>query len=60
MNKTNKSPFHGGEQKIQERLGVRDKMERFGRQVIRDFLPEQHRDYYAQLPYVFVGHADQD
>ena len=53
------SPFHRGEQKIQERLGVREKMERFARQVVRDFLPEQHQEFYAQLPFVFVGHADQ-
>ncbi len=58
MNNTNESPFHRGEQKIQQRLGVRGKMERFGRQVIRDHMPEQHRDFYAQLPFVFVGHTD--
>ncbi|MCK5478362.1 MAG: pyridoxamine 5'-phosphate oxidase family protein [Methylococcales bacterium] len=58
MSKVIESPFHQGEQKIQQRLGVRDKMERFGRQVIRDFMPDQHRDFYAQLSFVFVAHAD--
>ena len=52
------SPFHSGEQKIQARMGVREKMERFGRKVIRDFMPDQHREFYNQLPFVFVGHAD--
>jgi len=52
------SPFHRGEQQLQSRFGVRDKMERFGRQVIRDYMPDQHRDFYNQLPFVFVGHAD--
>ncbi|OUR72143.1 FAD-binding oxidoreductase [Methylophaga sp. 41_12_T18] len=52
------SPFHRGEQQLQSRSGVRDKMERFGRQVIRDYMPDQHRDFYNQLPFVFVGHAD--
>ncbi|GAA3935618.1 pyridoxamine 5'-phosphate oxidase family protein [Litoribacillus peritrichatus] len=52
------SPFHRGEQTFQAMTGVRDKMERFGRQVIRDFMPDQHREFYQQLPYVFVGHAD--
>lgn len=52
------SPFHAGEQLIQQRLGVRDKMERFGHQVIRDHMPEQHREFYAQLAFVFVGHYD--
>lgn len=56
----NPSPFHPGEKTIQERLGVSEKMERFGRQVIRDYLPDQHRDFYQQLPYVFVGHADKE
>lgn len=52
------SPFHIGEQRVQHVLGVRDRMERFGRRVIRDYMPEQHREFYAQLPYVFLGHAD--
>lgn len=25
---------------------------------IRDFMPEQHRDFFAQLPYLFVGTVD--
>lgn len=53
------SPFHQGEQKIQERLGVREKTERFGRRVIRDYMPDQHREFFQYLPYVFVGHVDQ-
>lgn len=52
------SPFHRGEQAIQTRLGVRDNIERFGRKVIRDHMPVQHRDFFNQLPYVFIGHAD--
>lgn len=58
MSKVIESPFHRGEQKIQQRMGVRDKMERFGRQVIRDHMPEQHREFYSQLPFIFVGHTD--
>lgn len=53
------SPFHQGEQDIQTKMGVRDKMEKFGRKVIRDHMPEQHRAFYQQLPFVFVAHADQ-
>ncbi|MDQ7090167.1 MAG: pyridoxamine 5'-phosphate oxidase family protein [Methylococcales bacterium] len=34
-------------------------MERFGRQVIRDFMPEQHREFFSQLPFVFVAHDDE-
>ena len=29
-----------------------------GRQVIRDFMPEQHRDFYRQLPFLLLGTVD--
>jgi ferredoxin-NADP reductase/predicted pyridoxine 5'-phosphate oxidase superfamily flavin-nucleotide-binding protein len=54
------SPFHRGEQAIQSRLGVRDRMERFGSRVIRDHMPAQHQEFYGQLPFIFAGHADKD
>jgi ferredoxin-NADP reductase/predicted pyridoxine 5'-phosphate oxidase superfamily flavin-nucleotide-binding protein len=54
------SPFHRGEQAIQQRLGVRERMETFGRRVIRDYMPAQHRDFYQQLSYLFVGHVDEE
>ena len=54
------SPFHRGEQTIQEKLGVREQMERFGSRVIRDHMPQQHRDFYQQLPFIFGGHGDKD
>ncbi|OUR63808.1 FAD-binding oxidoreductase [Methylophaga sp. 42_25_T18] len=60
MNTAQQSPFHEGEQLLQTRFGVREKMERFGRQVIREYMPDQHRDFYGQLPFIFVGHADKD
>lgn len=53
------SPFHAGEQAIQERLGLRDNAERLGRKVIRPFLPEQHREFYASLPFLVVGSVDE-
>ncbi|MEP1740506.1 MAG: FAD-binding oxidoreductase [Kangiellaceae bacterium] len=52
------SPFHLGEQMIQTKLGVRENMERFGRMVIRDHMPEQHQRFYQQLPFIFLGHED--
>ena len=53
------SPFHRGEREIQERLGVRERLEAQGQQVIRDSLPDQHREFYAQLPFVLLGSIDQ-
>ena len=54
------SPFHAGEQTIQSLAGVRDRMERKGRAVIRDYMPEQHRAFFAALPFMVVGLADQN
>lgn len=52
------SPFHPGEVAIQERLGVADQMAAFGRKVVRSFMPDQHRDFYAQLPFIVVATVD--
>lgn len=52
------SPFHAGEREIQQRLGIRDKIEAFGRRVIRDHMPDQHREFYAELPFVLFGTLD--
>lgn len=50
--------FHAGEQAVQERLGVRARVEQLGRAVIRDHMPDQHREFFAQLPFVIVGAVD--
>jgi len=52
------SPFHPGERAIQQRVGVRERVEEGGRRLIRDFLPEQHREFYASLPFLFLGTID--
>jgi len=52
------SPFHIGEMDVQRRMGVRDKMERQGRRFIRDYLPEQHREFYSRLPFLIVAMTD--
>lgn len=54
------SPFHLGEQQIQSRLGMRDKLEDIGRRMIRDHMPEQHREFFALLPWLLVGSRDAD
>jgi predicted pyridoxine 5'-phosphate oxidase superfamily flavin-nucleotide-binding protein len=53
------SPFHEGEISLQKSLGIDQRMDKFGRKVIRDFMPEQHRKFYSELPYIFLGHQDQ-
>jgi len=57
---TQASPFHSGEHQLQEKFGVRKTMEQFGRRVIRDRLPEQHRDFYSQLPFLVLGFSDDE
>ncbi|MEL7034266.1 MAG: pyridoxamine 5'-phosphate oxidase family protein [Cyanobacteria bacterium J06592_8] len=52
------SPFHAGELAIQARLGAQEQMDKQGRRVIREFMPEQHRQFFAQLPYLIVGTVD--
>lgn len=52
------SPFHAGEQFMQERAGVRALAERAGWKMIRAEMPAQHRELFAQLPYLVVGGRD--
>ncbi len=54
------SPFHEGEKRLQARVGVAEQMESFGRRVIRDHMPQQHQDFYRQLPFILLGAVDAD
>ncbi len=58
-NATAPSPFHAGEQTLQTRAGKRAAIEAFGQKVIRPFMPDQHRRFFAQLPFVIIGSVDQ-
>lgn len=53
-----RAPFHAGEVAVQSRLGVAQRMDEIGRRVVRDHLPEQHRRFYEQLPFVLAGSVD--
>jgi predicted pyridoxine 5'-phosphate oxidase superfamily flavin-nucleotide-binding protein len=52
--------FHAGERAVQQRVGVAGRMADLGPRVIRDFMPDQHRDFFEQLPFVIVGAVDAD
>lgn len=54
------TPFHAGERAAQQRMGVRDRIEAFARQVIRPYLPDQHREFYASLPFLVAAARDAD
>ncbi|MDH4653602.1 hypothetical protein E8E75_11555 [Pseudomonas sp. BN606] len=52
------SPWHAGEKVMHERVGVSEHMEAYGQRVIRDYMPDQHRDFFHQLPFIIVGAVD--
>jgi predicted pyridoxine 5'-phosphate oxidase superfamily flavin-nucleotide-binding protein len=52
------APWHEGERAIQARLGVLERMDKVGRRNIRGFMPDQHRIFFAQLPFLIVGSVD--
>ncbi|MGR0064954.1 pyridoxamine 5'-phosphate oxidase family protein [Bordetella bronchiseptica] len=51
-------PWHGGELAMQERAGARERMAQLGPRVIRDYMPQQHRDFFAQLPFMLLATVD--
>ena len=52
------APWHAGERALQSSVGLgKEKMDRIGRAVFRDFMTE-HRDFFAELPFVIVGSID--
>jgi len=57
---TGQSPFHAGEIAVQERVGVHEWAERSAAHSVRDYLIEQHRDFYPLLPMLFTGFVDAD
>ncbi|HDS1732040.1 pyridoxamine 5'-phosphate oxidase family protein [Pseudomonas putida] len=52
------SPWHAGEKTLQEKVGVAERMEAFGQKVIRDYMPDQHRSFYHQLPCMVAASVD--
>jgi uncharacterized protein len=55
-----RSPWHAGEKQLQAHVGVAERMEVFGRKVIRSEMPDQHRTFYQQLPFMLYGAVDAD
>lgn len=51
-------PFHPGERALQAHAGVRQRMAEVGSRVIRGHMPEQHRAFFAELPFVLIGSLD--
>lgn len=54
------TPFHAGELAIQQRMGVREQMAGAGAAGVRDYMPDQHRQFFGELPLFFIGALDGD
>lgn len=52
------SPWHAGERQLQEKVGVAERMEVLGQKMIRDHMPEQHREFFQRLPFMIAGAVD--
>ncbi|WP_299083092.1 pyridoxamine 5'-phosphate oxidase family protein [uncultured Ruegeria sp.] len=55
---TNKH-FHAGELRLQNHAGMRAKIDVMTQHLMRDFIPDQHREFFEELEYIFLGTVDQ-
>lgn len=49
---------HRGERELHERVGRAEKQEQTMRRIFRPFMPDQHREFYGQLPFLILGSVD--
>lgn len=54
------APWHEGERAMQAIVGVRDRMEAVGKVVLRDHMPEQHRQFFSERDQLFVATTGPD
>jgi predicted pyridoxine 5'-phosphate oxidase superfamily flavin-nucleotide-binding protein len=52
------STWHAGEVALQQSVGVAETMQSLGPRIVRDHMVEQHRTFYARLPFVVLGAVD--
>lgn len=50
------TPWHDGERALQARAGVAGRMAEVGPRAIRTAMPDQHRSFFTQLPFVLAGY----
>lgn len=53
-----KTAFHAGERAWHAQTGVAERMAEIGPRVIRDFMPDQHRELFGELPFALLGVVD--
>lgn len=52
------SVFHQGELSVQQKAGVSGMVAQYATKAIRPFMPDQHREFYTQLPMIMLGLID--
>lgn len=53
------TPFHEHELLMQERVGRRERLAVYARKAILPYMTEQHREFFAALPFIVVGSVDE-
>ncbi|WP_066736481.1 pyridoxamine 5'-phosphate oxidase family protein [Cupriavidus sp. D384] len=49
------TPWHTGERLLQASIGADERLAEVGSRVVRDHMPDQHRDFFAMLPSIVIG-----
>lgn len=52
------SPFHAGEIALHSRVGRAERQDLIGRRIVRPYMIQQHREFFASLPFVIAGSVD--
>lgn len=52
------SVFHEGERKLHEKLNIQERQHQLGLRMVRDHMPDQHREFFAMLESVHIGAVD--
>jgi uncharacterized protein len=50
--------FHEGELALQARTGVQERLAEVGARFLREQMPEQHREFFGQLPFLLAASVD--
>ncbi len=54
------TPFHEGELAVQDKLGVREQVHSYAPKFVRSYLPDQHQQLLATLPFIVIGSVDEN
>ncbi|WP_133469914.1 pyridoxamine 5'-phosphate oxidase family protein [Paraglaciecola marina] len=58
MNNDAGTVWHKGEVSIQKLAGTYERMVDIGPKFIREFMPQQHRDFFSALTMIYIGYMD--